>query len=368
MKLRIILCSAYLFLAFVAFKYVNEKLGLPTARGGFARWAQWKTVEAQSLDNALTLAENVPAKAEFSKRCSRPEVVRCFGFDNQAQTDPYIYPPSWQKVKRARVVQDIRASGNGSLRFEVPSGSGANTSGSFWLNFSDNFKIQFGENSEFYVQWVQRFSQEFLGTTYRNGVGWKQAIIGTGDQPGKHYSSCTDLEVVVQNTYQRGFAQLYNSCSGSTSHRGYDPFQQNYAAGDFKLQNARQSPYCLYSQAASQTYFPPNGNCFGYVANEWLTFQMHFKLGPRVGDEFVNSYVTMWIGREGQPSEEVFNWGPYNLSAGSRMADQKFGKIWFLPYHTGKDFSQIHPTGYVWYDELVISRKKIQDPELNPAR
>ncbi len=148
MKVSIILCSAYLFLAFVAFKYVNEKLGLTDGSLAASRsWAQRKTVEAQSLDNALTLAENVPAKAEFSKRCSRPEVVRCFGFDNQAQTDPYIYPPSWQRVKRARVVQDVRASGNGSLRFEIPSGSGANTSGSFWLNFSDSLKIQFGRRS-----------------------------------------------------------------------------------------------------------------------------------------------------------------------------------------------------------------------------
>ena len=216
-----------------------------TARSRLREAGRTKTVEAQSLDNALTLAENVPAKAEFSKRCSRPEVVRCFGFDNQAQTDPYIYPPSWQKVKRARVVQDIRASGNGSLRFEIPSGSGANTSGSFWLNFSDSLKIQFGEKSEFYVQWVQRFSQEFLGTTYRNGEGWKQAIIGTGDQPGKHYSSCTDLEVVVQNTYQRGFAQLYNSCSGSTSHRGYDPFHRimRPTIGSFKTQGSHRTVF-----------------------------------------------------------------------------------------------------------------------------
>ena len=139
-----------------------------------------------------------------------------------------------------------------------------------------------------------------------------------------------------QNTYQCRFVQLYNSCSGSTSHRGYDPFQQSYAAGDWTLQNARPAPYCLYSQAAGQSYFPPKGNCFGYVANEWMTFQIHFKFGLRVGDEFLNSYVNMWIAREDQRSELVFNWGPYNLSGGSRMADQKFRKIWFLPYHTGK--------------------------------
>ena len=130
-----------------------------------------------------SLSENVPATAEFSKRCSRPEVVRCFGFDNQTQTDAYIDPPSWQKVKRARVVQDIRASGNGSLRFEVPFGSGANTSGSFWLNFSDNLKIQFGENSEFYVQWVQRFSQEFLAPLIETARDGNRRLLAAGINP-----------------------------------------------------------------------------------------------------------------------------------------------------------------------------------------
>ena len=41
-------------------------------------------------------------------------------------------------------------------------------------------------------------------------------IIGTGDQPGQPYYSCTDLEVVTVNGYYRGFPQMYNSCSGST--------------------------------------------------------------------------------------------------------------------------------------------------------
>jgi hypothetical protein len=80
--------------------------------------------------------------------------------------------------------------------------------------FSPDLSVQFGENSEFYVQWRQRFSPEFLNTIYAGG-GWKQADIVTGDQPGKLYFSCEATEIVIQNTYQRGFPQMYNSCTGS---------------------------------------------------------------------------------------------------------------------------------------------------------
>jgi hypothetical protein len=154
---------------------------------------------------------------------------------------------------------------------------------------------------------------------------------------------------------------MYNSCTGSASHGPYDGFNEPFGTYDFKLQNARPSPYCLYSQSGSNK-FPPNGNCFGYFPNEWMTFQVRIKTGPRVGDEFTNSYVELWIAREGKPSEQAFNWGPYNLSAGSLGDNQRFGKVWLLPYNTGKSSSQSHPTAYTWYDELIISRNRVPDP------
>src|SRR5581483_5543247 len=252
--------------------------------------------------------------------------------------------------------------------FTIPPNSGANSSGSYFTNFADDLSVQFGENQEFYIQWRQRFSPEFLSTYYQGGGGWKQAIIGTGDKPGctpinstNCSTSCTNLEVVTQNTNQRGFAQMYNSCSGSTSHGAYDPFNEPFGPYDFKLQNARPSPYCLYSQGKTNppSYFPPPGNCFGYLANEWMTFQVNIKTGPRVNDEFTNSYVKLWIAREGQPSQLVLNWGPYNLTAGSPTENQKYGKVWLLPYNTGKDSSVTYPTAYTWYDELIISRTMI---------
>jgi hypothetical protein len=134
----------------------------------------------------------------------------------------------------------------------------------------------------FYVRWRQRFSSEMLNTFYTDSGGWKQVIVGTGDQPGKVFSSCSSLELRVQNINQRGFPMMYISCTGSTLHGAYDPFEEPFNGSDFEFQNARPTPYCLYSQKDT-SYFPSIGNCFGYAANEWMTFQMRIQFGRAHG-------------------------------------------------------------------------------------
>jgi hypothetical protein len=301
--------------------------------------------------------------ADFQTRCQSPGVVRCVGFDTPSDIAGGYGDKSgiFSGATTPQIDTAAKASGTGSLKFTIPSNSGADTSGSYFTNFSDDLATQFGENTELYIQWRQRFSPEFVSTGYQGGGGWKQLIIGTGDVPGKWYSSCTALELVAQNTYHRGFAQMYNSCSGSSSHGAYDPFEERYGTYDFKLQNARPSPYCLYSQRQT-SFFPPTGNCFGYFPNEWMTFQIGVKTGPRVGNEFADSNVRLWIAREGRAAELVMDWGPYNLTAGSATENQRYGKVWLLPYNSGKSSSQSHPTAYTWYDELIISRSRIPDP------
>jgi hypothetical protein len=314
--------------------------------------------------------------ADFDTRCSAPGVVRCVGFD--AASDIAGTFGSVKGILSGASTPELdasmKASGTSSLLFTVPSNSGSDTSGSYFTNFSDDLSLQFDGNATFFVQWRQRFSSEHLETDYEGSGGFKLAIIGVGDQPGcsesnainidnggNCASSCTELETVVQDGNQRGFPQMYNSCSGSASHGPYDPFEEAFGAIDFKLQNARPEPFCLYSQSQSG-YFPPSGNCFGFVANEWMTFQVEVKTGPRTGDEFENSEVRLWVAREGQPSELVIDWGPYNLTAGEAGKNLRFGKVWLLPYQTGKSSAQAHPTGYTWYDELIISTSRIDDP------
>jgi hypothetical protein len=326
---------------------------------------------------APSVPSSTPARsgADFQTRCSQPGVVKCVGFDEPidfnigaggtagayGQNSGLLAPWATSDYTRATRDTAIKATGSSSLKFTIPSNSSADSSGSYFTNFSKDLSVQFGANSEFFIQWRQRFSPEFVSAEYAGGGGWKQIIIGSGDQTGQSFSSCTALETVVQNTYHRGFPRMYNSCTGSASHGPYNTFEEPFGAFDFKEQNGRPAPYCLYSQG-NTSYFPPIGNCVGYAANEWMTFQVRIKTGPRVGDEFVNSYVTLWIAREGRPSELVIDWGPYNLSAGSAAEDQKYGKVWLLPYNTGKDPSVSYPIAYTWYDDLIISRIQILDP------
>ena len=349
-------------------------LGLFLAGLGPARAATLADLAAQTPSAA--------ASSDFAARCAAAGVVKCVGFDSASEiTGTYgdihgVLPGD----VAPQLDSTVKASGNSSLKFTMPSRSGAGGAGSYFTNFSDDLSVQFGENSEFYVQYRQRFSPEFINTNFAGGGGWKQDIIGSGDQPGctasssangKCRSSCSALETVTQNNYHRGFAQMYNSCTGSASHGPYNAFEESFGTSDFKLQNARPAPYCLYSQSGAN-HFPPNGNCFGYFANEWLTFQVHIKTGPRVGDEFSNSHVQLWIAREGQPSELVIDWGPYNLTAGDPTTNEKYGKVWLLPYNTGRDATVSNPTAYTWYDELIISRSRIADPgaaaEASPPR
>ena len=285
--------------------------------------------ESQSLTEKDV--SSTRALTDFENRCHSPGVIRCIGFDSASEIAGSYGSNSGVLAGTTTPAIDttVKASGSGSLKFTVPPFSGANTSGSYFANFSPDLGQQVGENSEMYLQWRQKFSQDFLNTRYENAEGWKQAIIGTGDKTGHLYSSCTDLEVVIQNGYQRGFPTIYNSCSGSSSHGPYDGFQEHYGAYDFKLQNARLEPFCLYSQGKTNppTFFPPKGNCFGYFADEWMTFQIYIQTGPRVKDEFTNSHVKFWIARDSQQSQLVIDWGPYNLTAGAASEDQRFGKI-----------------------------------------
>lgn len=316
------------------------------------------------------VADSGPAPSgDFTARCAAAGVVRCVGFDRPADLVGTYGDNHGTLVGDAAPDLDpaVKASGASALRFTIPARSSANSSGSYFLNFSDDLSVQFDGGDEFFVQWRQRFSSALVAADYAGGGGWKQLILGTGDRPGctastsaggQCASSCTTLELVVQSYLHRGFPMMYNSCTGSASHGAYDGFFEPFGAYDFKLQNARPAPYCLYSQRGA--YLPPAGACFGHAVDEWMTFQVGVTLGPRQGDEFVGSRVRLWMARAGQPSELVIDWGPYNLSAG--RDGERYGKVWLLPYNTRKDPTVTYPEAYTWYDELIVSRQRIGDP------
>lgn len=304
---------------------------------------------------------------DFTSRCTAPGVVKCVGFDDPREiagrySQPSGLLPAYGTTRYPELDTSIKASGNSSLRMTIPPQSGADGTGSYWTNFSNDFSVQFDENQEFFVQFRQRFSPEFLNTKYLPlGTAFKQLIIGTGSTgtsagwPGIA-SSCTSLEVVLVGGISRNFLQAYNACGLFVG------FEEGFGQ-DVKLQNARPAPYCLYSQVHT-SYFPPVGNCFGYAPNEWMTFQVRLKIGPRLGNKFTGSTVQIWAARDGRPSQLIHDWPSFDLHAGEATTNPKerFGQVWLTAYMTGKDPVFVAPQASIWYDELIVSRSRIADP------
>jgi hypothetical protein len=103
-----------------------------------------------------------------------------------------------------------------------------------------------------------------------------------------------------------------------------------------------------------------------YRADQWITFQMHIKVNTWNQN---NSLFEAWMAYPGQPSVRIFN---SDLAGGMtyyRNDDPNafFGKVWLLPYNTNKSSSENHPTAYTWYDDLIISRTRVPDPDGGPV-
>src|SRR5579871_1630496 len=247
----------------------------------------------------------------FSLRCAAPAVVRCVSFDTPEQVADLSWWAVGEQTGRGPMgalrndaaalipERDCTVAVAGcSLRFTIRSRSGAGDSGSWFVNFSDDLSVRFGEGQEFYVQWRQRFSKTFLDTRFR-GNGWKQAIIGQGDRPGylpdgKVIWSCTEMELVVENTLMRGYPQMYHSCGGKDGQ--YEP-----------LWNDRAPPY---------------------RADEWMTFQVKVKIGTWYHNDrkyHRDSTVELWVAREGGRSQRVVVADGYDLANADPGAS--YGKL-----------------------------------------
>jgi hypothetical protein len=296
----------------------------------------------------LSPAERESLHAQsFTLRCAQPGVVRCVSLDSAEQI-PDLSAARVGGEKQGRGAMglilnegagpapelDCAVAVSGcSLRFTVASRSGAGAAGSWFVNFSDDFSVRFGEGQEFHVQWRQRFSPAFLDTRYRGG-GWKQAIIGQGDRPdyapdGKVVWSCTQLELVVVNADLRGYPSMYHSCGGKD--------------GQFEALRTHGAAY--------------------YEPGQWMTFQVRVEIGTWYRNDRKyqrDSTIELWVAREGETSQRAVVAAGYDIA--NTEAEARYGKLWLLPYHTGKDAEQEHPVAYTWYDEVIISRAAIPDP------
>jgi len=339
-------------------------------------------VMAQNLGAAKAESSGGSAKlgddADFKARCHAPGVVRCVGFDSRADIAGHTDPDA-SGVYSPEIDTSVAASGRGSLKFTVPAFSKANSSGQYWTNFSDDLSVQFdslvngdpkSKADEFFVQWRQRFSPEML-VSFKGSNGWKQAIIGEGDRPDHRAYSCTDIDLVLENSGQFGMPRMYHSCGNKDDQYEQLSIPQGVdvtGSSVFSPQNAAPPA----GKCRLVTGFPPKiPPCVGYKANQWMTFQVHVKVGTWYEDNsrhyHRDSTVQLWVAEEGKPSVPVIDFSPENKTGydlvNTSMGKAKFGKVWLLPYQTNKDGEAPHDKAYTWYDELIISRERIADPK-----
>jgi hypothetical protein len=147
---------------------------------------------------------------------------------------------------------------------------------------------------------------------------------------------------------------MYHSCGAKDSQ--FQPLNPFVPPADYLLEDAVG---CRYSNQAGK-------QCFHYLPGQWMTFQIHIRVGKWYVNESKNyhrdSTVELWVAEENKPSMLVISIPDYDLVHDS--VDQKFGRIWLLPYNTDKDPSERHPIAHTWYDELILSRTRIPDPDV----
>lgn len=341
----------------------------------------------------LPTVSSADAESDWVNRSTGPDVVRAMRFDTY---DDY-YNGVFNKQNPGNNAYDetVKASGGGSLRFDVLSQTGEGGGGNWVMNFSEDFSVQFGANEEFWVQWRQRFDPFIIEHDYRETSGWgewKQVIISQGDTNAYTAYACTEREIVVQNQSNRDYPSSYMECGA------YDNFSRYFEdTNTFTRQNARNHP----NGTTACQYFPSGGDesgCLKYYPNEWMTFMVHITMGPE-GEAYssaaqatkkglINSSFELYVAREGQPLQLAHRqenlvipkgqhwnpavgvdpdavgdpgyyngWGPHDAHP-----DAKYGKLWFTPYHTHKDWTEVHEAASIWYDEVIVSRSRIPDP------
>jgi hypothetical protein len=393
---------------------VHGLIAIPVNRHGVMVFLKCKT-GTKPVANCETWvykhATSTDADRDFKRRQWARGVINAFDFDSTVITAGNTFEgvaiiDSGSGGTAPALDTGTKASGTSSIKMTVPTASGANAAGSWNDNFRRNgsrtatatASVSGNKIDEFYVSWRQRFNCDFLfsncptATTPRDfsgGGGWKLAIIGTGDRTGVDAFSCSDLETVVQNTEHRGLPQMYRSCDGPFS---FDPLDEPNGASGFWWQNAKTrvntSSGCFYPSTTA--------GCFMLAEDDWMSFQVHIKVaswynGTGCGsDDCVHdSIVELWGAREGDDWTLLISYKPRSLSCDSESGDyipncgqsapggtglpfwrstsapgnaDEFGKVWLLPYNTSKSSAESHPTGEIWYDELIISTQFIAAP------
>lgn len=292
-----------------------------------------------SLQGLRNPVEGTSGTQDFRTRCAAGGVLVCQGWDSHSELIPGVWPNTglyrgWDKVFHGTIDTRIKASGKGSLRFEILPFSEANVAGQWVQRFGRGF----GENSRFYVQYRLRLSPEMLTTDWEGAMGtnWKQSIFYY------HDSNCAQTQLVTRNKYiNSGIPMMYTECGA-------------------RLLIPRDEEPPLLQQGEYECYWGdprPRGRCLFYLPDEWMTFYYEVSIG-NWGKP--NSSVRAWVAFDGQPFKLWIDLRRFTLNDDSDGVG--FDTLTLTNYMTNKRSTASHPTAYTWYDDLIVSSQPIALP------
>jgi hypothetical protein len=272
---------------------------------------------------------------DFNARCHAAGVIVCQGFDSPIISiaarwpAPGLYPGA-DTLIHGSFDRSQKASGEGSLRFEILPHTAANAAGSWRQPFGRNF----GEGATFYVQFRERLSPEMLENDW-SGTSWKQVIIHN------ETATCGNVELTTGQYYHAGFPIMYTDCGsrGIVTNNGTPPYKLQQ--GDYN---------CWYGNYNSK-------DCFHYSANRWLTFSYQISIGHWGKPD---SSINAWVGASGQPLRQWIKMPNFILKNDHPGHD--YDCLTLLTYMTNKNPGQDLPAAYAWYDDLIVSTKPIAPP------
>jgi hypothetical protein len=282
--------------------------------------------------------------ADFEARCNAPGVLVCRGFDSESElnhisleSETGAEPNNNGSYDHIGIDTNEKASGAGSLRFEIVGKTGANHSGAYRQLFGEAF----GEGETFYSQFRLRVSNEFIDTDWDGVVGSAPKIVIFHNSS----ATCNDIEwTQVANGWYDRIPTMYTHCGqygGNIDVGGQLYLQQ----GDYQ---------CAYNSD-----YLNNPECLKYPKEKWMTFYFQGTIGTW-GEP--NSRLQAWFSVDGQPYQKWTDYQNFTLYAeGDSLPG--FDSAYLTTYMTAKDSSADHATAYVWYDELIVSSEPIAPPE-----
>ncbi len=341
--------------------------------------------------------------SDFTTRCKAFGVFFCNGFDTAADLggdgwgNARGHAPSdgtqFCGANNCPTIDTVnKISGAGAMKFTIPPGGTGTDAGGYWANPSTDFSVRFGAGQTWYVQFRQKVSTAYFAAAANNNkIHWISSrpdlpgcSVPTSSQ-GNCFSTCTENEVVNQNQYpnpSNAIPRWYTACPDAINN-----FELITPAspGQYDLEPGRAAPGCLYDNVQAGNIFPPNGNCFPYSPDQWVTWSYKITLGsigtgtagglcydasiPSIptnkGNCYYGGQMLVRAGLDGQPLTTVLNWtGPMIAKYNTNPTELKYGKVFFAPY-TG--VGSVLPTGAtMWFDELIMSTSPIADPGAAP--